>query len=345
MADQYPQTIDEIFRLISRSPAPEEQDKIRSLLRNHPNYYSLITAVYFHNPFFRLAKDELDFLSQELKPEILRGLVAARDAATRSKTPKLSVFCMPKSGSSFVQSALQHALQLPVASLTGFGVPLVHSHLGMNSREQELDELAVIKAAHAFRGGFISQNHTRYSPYLGHQITQFGIQPVVTVRNILDCIVSFDEMLLAWRKTTDCEPWISDPQFALPLDYPDLEDAQRYGLLGRSFGIWLLNFHLSWIRGIRQGIISPLYIRYEDDILDKDRFIERVSGHFKFSSDQVDRLDQYTRNPDRKRSRLNIGRRGRGEELVPQATKDFLIEHARCFHGELPEDEIRYLLH
>jgi hypothetical protein len=154
---------DHCIELMLKSHSPRRQLALREHIRQEADYYAIIVRVYLSNPLFRLTPEEVGFISDNVKPPAVRSLMLARDAASRSEAPKYAVFCMPKSGSSFVQSALQHALQLPLVSMTGFGLPTLSSYFGMNSREQEVDELALVKSVLASPGGFIAQNHTRYS--------------------------------------------------------------------------------------------------------------------------------------------------------------------------------------
>jgi hypothetical protein len=333
--------VEHLARLV-RSHEPEEQLRLREPLRGDGDYYDSIAAAYFRNPFLRLTEEEVAVLAQRLPPR-LGELVTSREAAARSSAPKVAVLCMPKSGSSFVQTALQHALDVPYFAVTSFGHPRMSSFFGMNSREQELDELALAKAVLCAPNGFVTQVHTRYSQYLALQLRAYGVTPIVTVRNVLDCIVSFDDMMMRWRSGPGPDPWISDTQFTLPLDYPKLEPGRRYDILARSFGVWLVGFYLSWKRCERQGLIRPTVVRYEDAILQRERFVEVVAGAVPLSEAQQRRLVDYAAQPDRERSRLNVGRRGRGREQVPADIRDRLVEYAGWFSDELSPEDIAYL--
>jgi hypothetical protein len=335
-------TIESLSRL-GDAFLPEEQLRLREGHEKSPAYYEAIRAAYLRNPFLRLTEDEVAVLSAS-EPEALGQLIAARHAATSSSAPKYVVFCMPKSGSSFVQSALQHALQAPFMSLTSFGSSRQSSNFGMNGREQELDEMALARAVLTSPQGFVAQHHTRYTPYLGLQMKLYGLTPIVTVRNVFDCLVSFDEMMLSWRQARPRDPWISDAQFALPANYAELDPAARYRLLAPSFGIWLINFYLSWKRGARQGFVAPLGIRYEDHVLAPERLVERLAAQIPMTSEQAARLETFAHNPARTRSRFNVGRRGRGTELVQPAIRAFLANYAAAFRGELSEDDLTYLV-
>jgi hypothetical protein len=338
-----PQTYEETLQKLAKSVSPVQQNQLRSALPSGPEYYSLIAKAYFRNPFLSLTDDETAHLSKILQPPALGALVTAREAAARSPAPKYSVCCMPKSGSSFTQSALQHALELPYLSLTSFGDVTLSSRFGMNSREQEIDEMALVRAALAAPRGFVSQNHTRYSSYLGMQFKKFNVLPIVTIRNIIDCIVSFDEMILEWRGNSNKQTWFFDAQFAIPLDYPTLPDETRYSILSGSMGIWLLNFYISWKRGAENNIIQPLILKYEEDIIDPGRFVDALSHAIGMSAKQRERLEQYAKAPDKEKSRFKVGKRGRGVEKVPEKAIALIYDHARAF-SELSEQECAYLV-
>jgi hypothetical protein len=151
-------------------------------------------------------------------------------------------------------------------------------------------------------------------------------------------------MMLSWRRMRGQDGWLADAQFSLPLDYPELAEGERYDLLARSFGVWLVAFYLSWKRGIRQGIVSPLLVRYEEDVLDPDRLVERLTTMLELSPEQEGRLAGYVRNPDHGRSRLNVGVRGRGRRKVPDGVRQFLHDYASAFRQEIGADELAYLL-
>ena len=333
----------EFLREATITASPKRQRSLRAMIDNDAQDPAVEIA-YLQNPFFELTEAEARAVWEDPNPSAMRRLISARDAASRIKAVNHAVFCMPKSGSSFTNHALQYALGLPSVSLTSFGTAGASSHFGMNSREQEIDELALTKAILRAPGGFISQVHTRYSMYLALQMRTFSISPIVTVRNLLDCIVSLDDMMMSWRSGLGDEGWVADPPFALPKTYTDLEPTTRLQILGRSFGVWLIGFYLSWKRGEAQKLVKPLLIRYEEDILDKDRFVELITGHIPMSDAQTRRLVEYAHKPDPVKSRLNVGVSGRGRQMVPETVVEFLLDHIAVFRDEISEDEVRYLI-
>jgi hypothetical protein len=332
----------EAKRALFQSVDPEVHRRAREILGRDNDFLLRVSAAYLQNPFLRLTEEESAQAPATMQPPAVGQLVAARDAATRSTAPRHVVCCMPKSGSSFLASALQHAVELPRVSLTSFGSGGASSAFGMNSREQELDEMAVTKSVLTCSQGFVAQHHTRYSQYLALQMKLYGLSPLVTMRNALDCIVSFDDMVIA--RGPDAQHWVSDAQFAFPAGYSRLSEDIRYTILTHSFGVWLINFYLSWKRGQQQAIVSPLMIKYEDHVLNPEALVEHLNSRIPMTGEQIDRLRTYAKQPDPTRSRLNVGTRGRGEQKLPEHLKQFLLDYAGLFASELTPEDIRYLI-
>jgi hypothetical protein len=332
----------EARRLLFQSIKESDHRWAREILRNDEDFSVRVFEAYLRNPFLRLTEQESVEAATKLRPAAIGQMIAVRDGVTRTSAPRYALLGMPKSGSSFLSSALQHTFDLPMAMLTSFGAGGVSSLLGMNSREQELDELAVIKSILMSSQGFVAQHHTRYSQYLGLQLKLYGLTPLISVRNALDCIVSFDDMMMA--RSPEGQHWVFDAQFALPTGYSGLSDEVRYTILTHSFGVWLINFYLSWKRGVQQAIVSPLIIKYEDHVLNPDALVEHLNERIPMTGKQIETLRAYANEPDRARSRLNVGARGRGAELMPEHLQQFLADYAGLFEGDLTRDEIQYLV-
>lgn len=339
-AESAREALDQLLKM----PLPDKDHELRDRLRGSDNYFETLGSVYFQNPTFQLTDEEAGTLTRGLGAgSPLAGLVTARHAAMRPGGRRYLICCMPKSGSSFLKVALETALQFQPVTLTSFGNTSVSSEFGMNSREQELDELALVKAALLMPQGYVAQHHTRYTTYLGLQMVAYGLTPIVTIRNIPDALVSFDDMMLAWRASIDNRTWTGDTPFAIPMNYPSLAPAARIRLIAQSLGVWLIQFHLSWRRAARQGLFTPLVIRYEDDILDPERLVARLSGELGLDKGETERLRAFAERPDRERARLNVGKAGRGRERVPDDVRAFLTSYARVFAGEIPAEDIAYL--
>ena len=172
----------------------------------------------------------------------------------------------------------------------------------------------------------------------------WGITPILTLRNIFDCIVSFDDMTKAKRRDLHYG-WVPDAPFLLPSDYADLEPAARYELVAASLGPWLVNFAVSWRRCESAGVVRPLRLQYETDILDPARLTAMLQSYLGLDVVQSARLLAYAQRPDMTRGRFNMGVVGRGRQLLPTCILDRLEAYVRHFEDELTESDILQLLY
>ena len=179
--------------------------------------------------------------------------------------------------------------------------------------------------------------------YLACQLKFYGIFSIVTIRNILDCIVSFDDMMISWRTGKGLDGWLNDAQFALPMNYLELDEQSRYEILARSFGVWLVAFYLSWKRCSDRKFVNPITLRYEVDILNPENLVEKLTSRIKMSGAQTERLSKYIERPDEKMARLNVGIRGRGKKIDSKIV-DFLFDYTSAFKDELSDEEMAYLI-
>ena len=330
------QDVGTIFNELVKAANPVRQKELLGLLQTVPGvqYLDVIALALPLNPLLELSSDDRAALVFKHR---LNDLSVAKQVARDTPGKRTCVFCLPKSGSSFTQSAISAALASSFIHLTS------HAHdfsaLGMNGREQELDELAILYAIFRTRGSFVAQHHTRSTPFLCEQLRYFGIQPVVMVRNVFDVIVSADEMFRSWRQTgTD---WTRD-HFTLPVDYEHRDTADRLAVLASSLGVWAINFYLSWRRCEQAKLVSPLWLSYEEDVTNKEVFKQRVAGYLGMNEEQSKRLAAYVANPDVEKSRLNVGTVGRGTKF-PDAARAIVMDYAKLFRNEFADNDVRIL--
>lgn len=328
--------IGRLFQELMLTANPSRQTELLNALRTMPgiNFNEVVSVAMRTNPFLGLSREA--YIGNSYS-KALNELFMIKQLAHATQGLRICVFCMPKSGSSFTQSAIEATLSIPLVSLISHaGNP---SALGINGREQELDELAILSAILASGGSFIAQHHTLCTPYLCHQLRFYGIRPVITVRNVFDAIVSADDMFLTWRKTCD---WMSDPMITLPVNYQSKSIEERLSILARTFGFWLVRFYLSWKRCERERMVSPLWLYFEEDILNKTPFTGKIARFLNLNADQTQRLAGYVNNPDKSRSRINKGVSGRGA-VVPPAAKQELVDYAMLFADEFSPQDMKAL--
>lgn len=278
----------------------------------------------FANPFYLPAMgaenaQNLAIGSAEFAAVVLRARITAHHA----DQPNILLACAPKSASTFIQSTLCHVSGLPNVTLNATTErPGTASVLGIDLREQELDELALIR--HGLNGsGYVAQHHVRATPYLCAQLDRFRIRPIVSYRNVFDSLVSLDDMLMAARREAgNANLYFND---AMPSDYTAMEREERLLLLAGRMAAWYLQFYLSWRRVERAGLVTPLWISYEADFLgDKDGLARRLSAFLGPQRFPAATLSEALADRDRGRDfRLNQGVAGRGADM-PTSVRDLV---------------------
>ena len=102
-----------------------------------------LRAALLENSGLRLTKKDLIDLKFADTSNPLDNIIYAQELA-KSKSSNIYIACMPKSGSSFLARALQEGLNA-LFSLTTTSRMRFASAFGINGREQEICELALIK--------------------------------------------------------------------------------------------------------------------------------------------------------------------------------------------------------
>lgn len=263
-----PELLDRIRLLASRTPDLSKLAPALSaeLSQAPPQLrFDLMAQAAGAHPFFVPKLSAADEAAVTVdQAQFARVAFAARHTAARPASPRLLVACPPKTGSSFLSHVLGLALRLRQASLATTSFTLDgSSSLGANLREQEIDELALLKRC-LENGGFVAQHHVRATPYLAQQLRTYGVTPVLTSRNIFDAFISLDDMYCAWRRRAESEHhFLND---AMPRTYLDLPLEQRLELLLDRWLFWYVQFEASWRKSAAAKFVAPVWISYEDDI-------------------------------------------------------------------------------
>jgi hypothetical protein len=240
---------------------------------------------------------------------VMRG----RLTAGKAKQTNILVACAPKSASTFVAAALSKGFNAKLTSLACPTTGYSSSILGANLREQELDELALLRNGLGHRN-YVAQHHVRCTPYLARQLELYGVKPIITIRNFFDCLVSFDDMMMQSRPLGGKHDVLFFDD-GLPSGYGDMPQDERLGVLVDTHAVWYAQFLVSWQLCEKAGLVKPLWISYEDDFLgDKLRLAERIVAFV--GDDRIDPqvlADQLADRRDGAKHRLNKGITGRGQ--------------------------------
>ena len=205
----------------------------------------------------------------------------------------LFVACFPKSGSTFLVSAL--------ADSTGY----MRQFLGYDHLNEQ--DLYLPSLIDSYNMNIVCHQHTRATAPNLELVSEFGIQPVVLVRNIFDCLVSLRDHLGRESRQTPVFN-ASDEFFAKP-------QAEQFDELIDLALPWYVNFFMSWKKAETRGT-ELLWITYEDMMTDKAGTVRRVLDFYGTTqfSDHVDSaISCVDKGSD---TRFNKGVSGRGEEQL-----------------------------
>lgn len=216
------------------------------------------------------------------------------------------VACMPKSGSTFLSNS--------IAKFPGFcKVTLVKQY---GRVEQNLDLATVLRKN---RYDYVAQHHVKYNENTQFMIERFNIKPVVLVRNLFDCVVSYRDHL---RRESTFGPtaWIGE-------EHKHYSDSELEAMIVYLAIPWYVNFYVSW-----QQAPEKLLITYENMIDDTVGTFRKISDYAGLELDQ-NQIDQALRANEAGTSRLNVGKVGRGDALSSESKA--VIRRYRGFYPNI----------
>jgi hypothetical protein len=96
---------------------------------------------------------------------------------------------------------------------------------------------------------------------------------------------------------------------------------------------WFLSFYASWFTGRQAGEVDFFWIDYESLCRDTAGQLRRIVQHLGLSrsDDEIEEAIQQTVGAP---TRLNVGRAGRGAEMLTQGQKD-RIAHLRAYYPHI----------
>ena len=216
---------------------------------------------------------------------------------------------MPKSGSSFLVESL--------LELTGFERcnPLAAGY----RQENDLYEPALIDA---IGRDTVAQIHVRASDHNVDLMTQYAWRPIVLIRHLPDVIVSLRDHILQegplWSMV-----WLDD-RFA------HLSDSEQLDLLVDLAAPWFVQFFVSWSEVTNAGVVDPLWINYADWVGEPAHTLAAIVewADLDVTNEQIAPALDRARH---QQTRLNVGRSGRGAEILSQAQLSRLRGFARHY--------------
>ncbi len=138
-------------------------------------------------------------------------------------------------------------------------------------------------------------------------LKQYGLNPIVQFRNMLDSMVSLHGILNEGQQGLG---------FYIPSDWDDMSKKRQLWWLVKNISRWYFVFYLSWM----EADISTLQIWYDDYYKDQVAGVRRILDHTGLSA-----LGTVTDEAIKKasetidiHSRFKFGRPGRGREILSE---------------------------
>jgi len=219
---------------------------------------------------------------------------------------RVLIACFPKSGSTFLTELIGGLPDFKIESY----VP-VHER-----REHEMCEHAIAACTGVNQ---VAQLHVRAHHHSAGLIERFEMVPIVLVRNIFDAAVSLAD------HTAHTDP--AYPMAWFNRHHADLPQADRILAVVDLALPWYFNFYLSWWHWRPDAFVT-----YEDIVLgDWRRKAEYLRSRGIPATDED--VQRALRRIKPGETRLNVGRAGRGAELIDAPTQERVRALTRHYPG------------
>ena len=333
----------QLFALLLKAEGFVDLDTVEKFLgpKGNKNYAVLFSSL-LENSSLRIFEKDMEKLDLVPQTHPLNNIIHAQELA-KSKGSNIYVACMPKSGSSFFSKTIQKGLDYNFATTTSSRIHYP-SAFGINGREQEICELAIIKKILGNgKKGLIAQHHTKACAHTAKTLSAYNFKLIVLIRNIFDIIVSADDMIKKYDMTNPNNQGFS----ALPSKFNSMDPQIRYELLAKTTGIWCIEFYLSWLRQKEMGT-EFLEINYDKEIaIDKGNKLllaQKVARYLDLDTSYTKNLKKVfsERKINEKTSRFNKGITNQGQKISTK-TKKFLIDYAKSFGTDFSSNDMKKL--
>ncbi len=214
--------------------------------------------------------------------------------------PFLFVACMPKSGSSFLKTAL--------VALTGyFEATLTYA---FHQNEQELHLPGVLAMA---RRATVTQQHARATEANLQIMQGFGIRPVVLVRNLADVAVSLCDFYDGGADVNT---------FFRPV-WSGLDRAEKLDAIVDLVMPWYVSFYASWAYASRDARVDIHWLTYAGLTRDKSAALSAVARFYGIEKSAAEiAAAVVAADGNRQGTRFNQGVAGRGAAQLSGGQRD-----------------------
>jgi len=247
----------------------------------------------------------------------LRTCSRLRRKLSHYNSRMIVISAMPKSGSTFLSYTL--------AAVTGYK----HSYFGCANYNIE-QELYLPKLIDAYGLGTVTQQHFKANTPNLNLLNDYGIRPIVLVRNIFDVIVSAREHLI--QKSIHKADHESLPAVYIDKEFSHLDVNQQIDFVIDMMAPWFLTYYVSWHNAAKDGF-PFMWVYYEEARSDWPGIIKRVLDYCqipKSMDDIVAALTAMSHKP-RELVRLNQGIVGRGESTLSANQRERILRLLRYY--------------
>lgn len=184
--------------------------------------------------------------------------------------PLIVVAAVPKSGSTFLTNTL-----IKVTGLRNFRLCAAYS---TNEHDLYLPALCLISPY-----GCVSQLHMKGTFHNAALMRQFGIKPIILVRQLYDVIISLKHDLRQKEEMYGYGTGLNGYSFLWQdSSLKKLDDEQLIDAIIDLAVPWYVNFFVSWHRLCEQGAVEPIWVHYEEMIAEKEKTINAILSFLDF---------------------------------------------------------------
>lgn len=205
---------------------------------------------------------------------------------------KVFIACFPKSASTFLARTIQ--------SITHFEFVIYTYGKGRN--EQELYKPLLEQKRDI---DTVTHQHLRATEPNIKLLQDFGIRPIVLVRNIFDSLVSLRDHLVF-----ENEKW---PMAYVTEDFKTLSSNEQMQFILQFIAPWYFNFYVSWYTVKESNLIQTKWISYETFNENNEIIISDILDFYNLS--QGVNISTHAKENRNSENRFNIGEVGRGKEI------------------------------
>ena len=219
------------------------------------------------------------------------------------------VACFPKSGSTYLRNLLVN-----IANCTGVSFAATEPH-----RWQNEQDISTVRVGQCQKMNIVVQQHVKGTENNVHVLKQYGIKPVVLVRDIFDIVLSIRDHFV--RES------IKNPTGYVHQGYLEMDEEEQLIFIARIHIPWYFNFLVSWEEASTR--IDTFWTSYEELFADPEATVTRILDFQDFSADtnQIRLSIEAMSEVD---TRRNKGVSGRGQAL-PDDCKQAILQIAECW--------------